>query len=85
MLPIIIAVKVGIKSCRFAIECSSFVHTIQLSNIITVVCVRCNIDYAVVQTIVNKMRTMLAMATDNILVISRCCTHQFLSTYLKYI
>ena len=26
MLPIIIAAKVGIKSCRFATECVSFVH-----------------------------------------------------------
>ena len=26
MLPIIIAAKVGIKSCRFAIECVSFVY-----------------------------------------------------------
>ena len=26
MLPIIIAAKVGIKSCRFAIECVSFVR-----------------------------------------------------------
>ena len=27
MLPIIIAAKVGIKSCRFALECVSFVHS----------------------------------------------------------
>ena len=26
VLPIIIAAKVGIKSCRFAIECVSFVY-----------------------------------------------------------
>ena len=33
MLPIIIAAKVGIKSCRFATECVSFVHVwMQLAN-----------------------------------------------------
>ena len=33
MLPVIIAAKVGIKSCRFAIECVSFVHAwVQLTN-----------------------------------------------------
>ena len=32
-LPIIIAAKVGIKSCRFATECVSFVHVwMQLAN-----------------------------------------------------
>ena len=33
VLPIIIAAKVGIKSCRFATECVSFVHVwMQLAN-----------------------------------------------------
>ena len=33
VLPIIIAGKVGIKSCRFATECVSFVHVwMQLTN-----------------------------------------------------
>ena len=33
MLPIIIAAKVGIKSCRIATECVSFVHAwMQLAN-----------------------------------------------------
>ena len=33
VLPIIIAAKVGIKSCRFATECFSFVHVwMQLAN-----------------------------------------------------
>ena len=33
MLPIIVAAKVGIKSCRFATECVSFVHVwMQLAN-----------------------------------------------------
>ena len=33
MLPIIIAAKVGIKYCRFATECVSFVHVcMQLAN-----------------------------------------------------
>ena len=33
VLPIIIAAKVGIKSCRFAIECVSFVYVwMQLAN-----------------------------------------------------
>ena len=32
-MPIIIATKVGIKSCRFATECVSFVHVwMQLAN-----------------------------------------------------
>ena len=34
VLPIIIAAKVGIKSCRFTTECVSFVHVwMQLANI----------------------------------------------------
>ena len=33
VMPIIIAAKVGIKSCRFATECVSFVHVwMQLAN-----------------------------------------------------
>ena len=42
----------------------------------------CNTDHPVVQIVINKMRTTLALATDNILVISRYCTHQLLSTYV---